>query len=87
MRRFSALLTILLTLAPALTAQPAADSVLVARIYADLACGDVELEAVGARHPAFECGAALAVQAIQALAVPEPPRAGTPGHAGVVVPR
>ena len=42
MRRLSALLTLLLALAPALAAQPAADSALVARIYADLARGDVE---------------------------------------------
>lgn len=42
MPRLSALLTLLVALAPALAAQPAADSALVARIYADLARGDVE---------------------------------------------
>ena len=40
MYRLPALLTILL--APALAAQPASDSALVARIYSDLARGDVE---------------------------------------------
>ena len=40
MRRLSALLTLLVALAPALDAQPA-DSALVARIYADLARGDI----------------------------------------------
>ncbi|CAN5529064.1 hypothetical protein BH23BAC4_BH23BAC4_03030 [soil metagenome] len=40
MRRLSALLALLIALAPALAAQPAADSALVARIYADLARGD-----------------------------------------------
>ena len=42
MRRLSVLLTLLLVLAPALAAQPAADSALVAGIYDDLARGDVE---------------------------------------------
>jgi ketosteroid isomerase-like protein len=42
MRRLSNLLTLLFALAPALAAQSAADSALVARIYADLTRGDVE---------------------------------------------
>jgi ketosteroid isomerase-like protein len=42
MPRLSILFTLLVALAPALAAQPAADSALVARIYADLARGDVE---------------------------------------------
>lgn len=41
MRRLSALLTILVATVPLLAAQPAADSALVVRIYADLARGDV----------------------------------------------
>jgi ketosteroid isomerase-like protein len=42
MRRLSALLALLVALTPVLAAQPAADSALVARIYADLARGDIE---------------------------------------------
>ena len=41
MLRLSVLLVLLVALAPALTAQPGADSALVVQIYADLARGDV----------------------------------------------
>jgi ketosteroid isomerase-like protein len=53
MRQLFALLTILLAAASALAAQPAADSALVARIYADLARGDIDAVVVVLDHHAL----------------------------------